>query len=88
MKAQVPASPFLNYLGLVFVVIGGSIFAQVRSEPLPIAKKTSRTSFDLENLNSEEKKALNTTESSDDGGLETEVLRPDKNLNSGTQRFL
>lgn len=87
MKAQVPASPFLNYLGLVFVVIGGSIFAQVRSEPLPIAKKTSRTSFDLENLNSEEKKALNTTESSDDGGLETEVLRPDKNLNSGTQRF-
>lgn len=89
MNAQVPASPFLNYLGLVFVIIGGSIFAQVRSEPAPVkAKKTSRTSFDMENLNSEEKKALNTTESSDDGGLDTEVIRPVKDLNSGSQRLI
>lgn len=88
MKANVPASPFLNYLGLIFVVIGGSIFSQVRSETPPVkAKKTSRTSFDMENLNSEEKKALNTTESSDDGGLDTEILRPTKDMNSGSQRL-
>ncbi|EFP03107.1 hypothetical protein CRE_28219 [Caenorhabditis remanei] len=88
MKAQVPASPFLNYLGLVFVVIGGSIFAQVRSEPsTPVAKKTSRASFDMETMNSEEKKALNTGESSDDGVADIEVLRPTKDLNSGSQRL-
>lgn len=88
MKAQVPASPSLNYLGLIFVVIGGSIFAQVKSEPAPATKKSNRASFDMENLNSEEKKALNTTESSDDGGVDTEVLRPVKDLNSGSQRLM
>ncbi|PIC52408.1 hypothetical protein B9Z55_002527 [Caenorhabditis nigoni] len=90
MKPQVPASPYLNYLGLIFVIIGGSIFAQVKSEPASSAssKKSNRASFDMENLNSEEKKALNTTESSDDGGLDTEIIRPKKDLNSGSQRLM
>lgn len=87
-NASIPASPFLNYLGLVFVIIGGSIFAQVRSEPPNQKKKPSRTSFEMENLNSEEKKALNTTESSDDGGVETEIVRPAKDLGSESQRLI
>uniref|UniRef100_A0A8R1DQ15 Transmembrane protein 144 n=1 Tax=Caenorhabditis japonica TaxID=281687 RepID=A0A8R1DQ15_CAEJA len=83
MKAQLPASPLLNYLGLICVVIGGSLFAQVRSEPSAPSKKRA-ADFDMEQLSSEEKKALK-GDSSDEA---VEVLKPEKDLNSGAQRLM
>ncbi|CAI2300749.1 unnamed protein product [Caenorhabditis sp. 36 PRJEB53466] len=83
MKASVPASPTLNYLGLVCVVLGGSLFAQVRSEPAP-AKSARRADFDMEQMDSEEKKALKTGESSEENEEQIAV----KNLNSGPQRLI
>ncbi|CAB3408941.1 unnamed protein product [Caenorhabditis bovis] len=65
MKAHVPASPLLNYLGLVCVVIGGFLFSRVKSSPtMPAAKRQSRIS--LKDVSNAEKEALNSSCSDDE----------------------
>ncbi|KAK5979204.1 hypothetical protein GCK32_015996, partial [Trichostrongylus colubriformis] len=44
MKANKPASPILNYVGLMWVILGGILFSRIESEPVHKTKNTSSES--------------------------------------------
>ncbi|PAV82076.1 hypothetical protein WR25_26996 isoform B [Diploscapter pachys] len=79
MKANIPASPILNYAGLACVIIGGILFSQVKSTPAEAneQKKAKRHSEDIEN--SAEKQALNPNPGSDtDDAGDVQIAVPAK----------
>ncbi|CAD6190985.1 unnamed protein product [Caenorhabditis auriculariae] len=88
MKAQPPASPVLNYAGLICVIIGGFLFSRIRSTK--VVAEHRRVSLRLEprsNADDAEKVALNPSLSPDDA-VTKEVTEVSMEKAEGNQRAI